>query len=175
VEKRSDLCKHFLAGKCARGGECLYSHDPSQFPCRFHFSKGCERGALCPYSHAAVLTPEQRAWLRQDFEAAGLDPEIVPKGSEALPLDAEAARAVAAPAQVASLFSTDEDAPGAKEVELGDISTRKAQQAVPRGSARSKAWAAAALGEDAAGSSEGAEPRPGEDDPADDASHANST
>ena len=42
------------------------------------------------------------------------------------------------------LFSATEDEAGA-EVELGDISTRKAAPVVPRGSARSKAWTAAAL------------------------------
>ena len=142
VQRRADLCKHFLAGKCARGEGCLYSHEPALFPCRFHFSgRGCGRGAACVFSHSEQLTEAQRAWLRADLQAAGLDPPRLP---EKAPVASASISASAAEADVGRLFSATEDEAGA-EVELGDISTRKAAPVVPRGSARSKAWTAAAL------------------------------
>ena len=77
-------------------------------------------GNKCLYSHAP-LTPEQRAWLRIDFELAGVKAKV----PEGLQLDAPP------PTKVLSLFSTDASAAEAQEAELEDISTRRPQARYP--------------------------------------------
>lgn len=55
-------CKNFLAGRCAKGVACDFSHDPADMQarplmlksmkqCIFHAKGSCMRGPACPFSH----------------------------------------------------------------------------------------------------------------------------
>lgn len=38
--KRTELCKFYLSNVCRKGAECLFSHDTKAHPCRFFYLKG---------------------------------------------------------------------------------------------------------------------------------------
>ena len=47
-----ELCKFFLTGSCHRGAQCTYSHNLSDYPCKYlHATGSCEKGDLCKFSH----------------------------------------------------------------------------------------------------------------------------
>lgn len=45
------LCKFFARGSCSRGSDCIFSHDPSHFPCSDQLLHGKCCKASCLYSH----------------------------------------------------------------------------------------------------------------------------
>lgn len=49
------LCKFFVKNLCVRGDECVFSHDPSQFPCSDMASGRECPGTDCIYKHDDVL------------------------------------------------------------------------------------------------------------------------
>merc|ERR1719190_59599 len=72
-QRRSKVpCKNHLAGRCIKGDNCEFSHDPADLqarplmlksmkPCMF-FAKGhCMRGPACPFAHG----DEERAEIEK--------------------------------------------------------------------------------------------------------------
>lgn len=40
-----ELCKFFLTGSCHKGQQCTFSHNLSDFPCKYlHATGHCEKG-----------------------------------------------------------------------------------------------------------------------------------
>jgi len=67
--KARGICNFEKAGNCAKGDQCLYSHDLSEEPCTYYHLRGiCDRGTLCRFGHTPI-TPERLRKLREDFEA----------------------------------------------------------------------------------------------------------
>lgn len=48
------LCKFFAKDSCARGNDCIFSHDVSQFPCADHTQYGVCTRPECLYRHDSI-------------------------------------------------------------------------------------------------------------------------
>lgn len=56
-----ELCKFFLTGSCHKGLQCTFSHNLSDFPCKYLHATGfCEKGdQSCKFSHKILKTDEE--------------------------------------------------------------------------------------------------------------------
>jgi hypothetical protein len=56
-----ELCKFFLTGSCHKGPACTFSHNLSDFPCKYLHATGyCEKGdGACKFSHKLLTTDEE--------------------------------------------------------------------------------------------------------------------
>ncbi len=65
----SQPCKFLILGACQRGASCVFSHDMSKVPCRFHhgllgLSGPCRNGDKCMFSHAPITQEEREQFNR---------------------------------------------------------------------------------------------------------------
>lgn len=64
-----ELCKFFLTGNCHRGKDCDFSHNTSDFPCKYLHSTGsCEKGNQCRFSHKILQNMDQITKFMEDNE-----------------------------------------------------------------------------------------------------------
>lgn len=53
------MCRYYVAGKCVRGDQCMYSHDGSRRICRFWLHQRCHAGDNCIFMHGLPQLPDK--------------------------------------------------------------------------------------------------------------------
>lgn len=74
--KLKELCKFFLTGNCSKGDDCLYSHNTSNFPCKYFHAVGfCEKGTECRFlsfyfrfSHSRLTDDDIKTFIETNEE-----------------------------------------------------------------------------------------------------------
>jgi hypothetical protein len=69
-DTKLEACKYFIIGSCNKGDACSFSHDLSQFPCKFfHLHGSCPDDGRCRFSHQPIGEEELlRLQLREQRE-----------------------------------------------------------------------------------------------------------